>query len=161
MSASTAGELTTWSLSRKTSVHHLAIPCSINHVSVSRDSSVLIIASGSNVSLYRALSDELLVQFIGDFDVLAAEFTPDSRWIMLVGRSQVVLRQVSGGCARHSHKLEGVSVMAFSAASGRLAVLNFLGSDDEFDRVQLYESGDAGYAVLLPSEGNLQTALSR
>ena len=113
------------------------------------------------MSLYRALSDELLVQFIGDFDVLAAEFTPDSRWIVLVGRSQVVLRQVSGGCARHSHKLEGGSVMAFSAASGRLAVLNLLGSDDEFDRAQLYESGDAGYAVLLPSEGNLQTALSR
>ena len=93
--------------------------------------------------------------------MLAAEFTPDSRWIMIVGRCQVVFRQVSGGSVSHSHKLDSGSIMAIAAASGRLAVLNLVFNDDDVGHAQLYESGDAGYGVLWPSKGNLQRVLSR
>jgi len=161
VSATTTGVLTTWSLSRKAALHRFVIPVSIDRVSASRDSSVLIIASGTHVSLYRALSNEFLVRIIGDFDVLAAEFTPDSRWIMIVGRCQVVFRQVSGGSVSHSHKLDSGSIIAIAAASGRLAVLNLVFNDDDVGHAQLYESGDAGYGVLWPSKGNLQRVLSR
>ena len=153
--------LTVWSLNQKTVLRRFGVPNSIDCVSASRDASVLIIASGPCVSLYRAFSVELLVQFVYDFDVLSAEFTPDSRWIMLVGHNELVFQQVSGGCARHSHKFEGGSIMAIASASGRCAVLNFSVSDDETGHNQLYGSGDAGYGTLFPAQGILQTVLSR
>lgn len=153
--------LTVWSLNQKTALRRFGVPNSIDRVSASRDASVLVIASGPCVSLYRSFSVELLVQFVYDFDVLSAEFTPDSRWIMLVGHNELVFQQVSGGCARHSHKFEGGSIMAIAAASGRCAVLNFSVSNDETGHIQLYGSGDAGYGTLLPAQGILQSVLSR
>ena len=153
--------LTTWSISQKTELQRFVVPMSIDRVSASRDASVLIIVSGSCVSLYRACSKELLVQFVREFEVLSAEFTPDSRWLMLVGYNEVVFRQVSGGCASHSHKFEGGSIMAIAASSGRLAVLNCVVGDDGRGHTRLYASGDAGYCTLWPAEGNLQAVLSR
>ncbi len=136
------------------------VPGSINCVSASRDASVLIIASESVVSLFRAFSNELLAHFVVDFDVLSAEFTPDSRWIMIIGKSEILLRQVSGGCASHSHKFEGPS-MAIAAASGRMAVVDFAVDDDGKYSSQIYASGDSGYSTLTRAKGNLRTILSR
>ncbi len=138
----------------------MAVPSSIDRVAASRDASVLIIASGTVVSLFRAYSNELLAQFVSHFDVLSAEFTPDSRWIMIAGHNQILFRQVSGGCASHAHKFEG-SIMAIAAASGRLAVVNLTVDDDGEGGTEIYTNGDAGYSTLFCAKGDLQTILSR
>jgi WD40 repeat protein len=160
VSASTTGLIITWSLSQKTILRRFVIPISINHFAASRDASVFIVASGACVSLYRSCSNELLVNLVSDFDVLAAEFTPDSRWIMLIGHSEVMFRQVSGGNSSHLHRFQGGSIMALASANGKLAVLNVVLNDDEKGHAQLYESGHAGYSTLWPAKSHLQTTLS-
>jgi hypothetical protein len=133
---------------------------SIDRVAASRDASVLIVSTGTVVSLYRAYSNELLAQFVGDFDILSAEFTPDSRWIVVIGNNQIMFQQVSGGCSRHSHKFES-SIMAIASASGRLAVVNFTVDDNGKGSTKIYASGDAGYSSLSLAQGTLTSILTR
>jgi hypothetical protein len=161
VSASTTGEVATWSLSQKKIVNSFVVPSSIDYIAASRDASVLIIVCGTVVSLFRASSNEMLAQFVANFDVSSAEFTPDSRWIIIVGSNEILFRQVSGGCASHAHKFDAGNIMAIAAASGRFAVLNLVVDDDGNGRTNLYESGDAGYGTLWPAKGNLQMILSR
>jgi hypothetical protein len=161
VAASSTGLLTTWNLNQKAVLRQFLIPSSIEHVAASRDASVVVVSSGASVSLYRAISNELLFHLVCDFDVFAAEFTPDSRWIMIIGRREVLFRQVSGGCASHKHVLEDGSIMAIAAASGRLALLNFLISPDDKDYIQVYHCGESGYGSIWPIQSDLQTVLTR
>jgi hypothetical protein len=139
-------------LNQKAVLRQFLIPSSIEHVAASRDASVVVVSSGASVSLYRAISNELLFHLVCDFDVFAAEFTPDSRWIMIIGRREVLFRQVSGGCASHKHVLEDGSIMA---------LLNFLFSPDDKDYIQVYHCGESGYGSIWPIQSDLQTVLTR
>jgi hypothetical protein len=140
-------------LNQKAVLRQFLIPSSIEHVAASRDASVVVVSSGASVSLYRAISNELLFHLVCDFDVFAAEFTPDSRWIMIIGRREVLFR--------HKHVLEDGSIMAIAAASGRLALLNFLFSPDDKDYIQVYHCGESGYGSIWPIQSDLQTVLTR